>query len=242
MVIALRQPGSSFKPFIYALAIAKNPIGPESPIADTKTKFGEWEPNNYDMKFSGVMMVKTALDYSRNIPAAKMFYLAGGEDAIVKFWKEQGGLVTLKENAGYGAPLAIGAGEVRPLDLMQAYSVLANNGIKRDVFFISKIEDSDGNIIEEHKTIPVDEEEPVLSPAAAYIVTSILSNNDARPESVFWRNALTIAGRTVAAKTGTSNKEISEDKILPRDLWTAGYTPQITTVVWAGNVNGKETK
>lgn len=242
MTLALRQPGSSFKPLIYALAIAKNPIWPESPIADIKTKFAEWEPNNYDMKFNGIMMVKTALDYSRNIPAAKMFYLAGGEDEIVKFWKNKWGLVTLKENAGYGAPLAIGAWEIRPIDLMQAYSVLANNGIKRDVFFITKIEDSDGNILEEHKVIPSNEEEAVLSPAAAYIISSILSNNDARPESVFWRNALTIAGRTVAAKTGTSNKEITKEKILPRDLWTAGYTPQLTTVVWAGNVNGKETK
>lgn len=241
MTIALRQPGSSFKPLIYALAIAKNPIGPESPIADVRTKFWNWEPNNYDMKFNGIMMVKTALDYSRNIPAAKMFYLAWGEDEIVKFWKEKWGLSTLKENAGYGAPLAIGAGEIRPIDLMQAYSILANNGIKRDIFFITKIEDSDGNVIEEHVSQDWSPE-PVLLPSAAYIINRILSDNEARPESTFWRSALSIPGRTVAAKTGTSNKEISKDKILPRDLWTAGYTPQITTIVWAGNVNGKETK
>jgi penicillin-binding protein 1A len=241
MAIALRQPGSSFKPLVYALAVEKNPIGPETPIADIKTKFWNWEPNNYDMKYNGIMMVKTALDYSRNIPAAKMFYLAGGEETIVKFWKEKWGLTTLKENAGYGAPLAIGSAEVRPIDLMQAYSVLANNGIMRDVFFIAKIEDSDGNILEEH-ILPSQAKDPVLSPGAAYIINSILSNNDARPESTFWRNALTIPGRTVAAKTGTSNKEITKDKILPRDLWTVGYTPQITTAVWAGNVNGKETK
>lgn len=241
MATALRQPGSSFKPLIYALAIAKNPIGPESPIADVHTKFWNWEPNNYDLKFNGIMMVKSALDYSRNIPAAKMFYLAGGEDEIVKFWKEKWGLSTLKENAWYGAPLAIGAGEVRPIDLMQAYSIFANNGIKRDLFFISKIEDNDGNIIEEHKA-PTSDPDPVLLPGAAYIISKILSDNDARPESSFWRNALSIPGRMVAAKTGTSNKEISEDKILPRDLWTAWYTPQLTTIVWAGNVNGKETK
>lgn len=241
MTTALRQPGSSFKPLIYALAIAKNPIGPESPIADVRTKFWDWEPNNYDLKFNGIMMVKSALDYSRNIPAAKMFYLAWGENEIVKFWKEKWGLGTLKENAWYGAPLAIGAWEVRPIDLMQAYSILANNGIKRELFFISKIEDNDGNIIEEHK-IPSSNPDPVLLPAAAYITSKILSDNSARPESSFWRNALNIPGRTVAAKTGTSNKEISKEKILPRDLWTAGYTPQITTVVWAGNVNGKETK
>ena len=127
---------------------------------------------------------------------------------------------------------------------MQAYSVLASNGMKHDIYFIERIEDSNGNIIEEQKRKdPVE----ILSPAASYIVSKILSNNNARPESPFWRNALTIAGRTVAAKTGTSNKDVSNGNgkaksILPRDLWTVGYTPQITTVVWAGNVNGKETR
>ena len=70
------RPGSSFKPFVYALAISKNPIGPESPVADTKTKFASWEPDNYDGNFNGIMTVKSALGFSRNIPAAKMFFLA----------------------------------------------------------------------------------------------------------------------------------------------------------------------
>jgi len=186
----------------------------------------------------GIMMLKNALAYSRNIPAIKMFYLAGGEEEIIKFAKSIG-IGTLKDNFGYGAPLAIGAGEVRPIDMLQAYSVFANLGIKRDIYAIERIEDSNGDIIEEVKK-PIEKE--VFSPAASYIITKILSDNDARPESAFWRNALTIPGRVVAAKTGTSNKEITKDKILPRDLWTIGYTPQITTVVWAGNVNGKETK
>ena len=122
---------------------------------------------------------------------------------------------------------------------MQAYSVFANLGIKHDIHAIDKIEDSDGNILEEYKA--PEKLEPVFSPAASYIITKILSDADARPEG-FWRNALSINGKIVAAKTGTSNKEISADKILPRDLWTAGYSTQITTVVWAGNVNGKETR
>jgi membrane peptidoglycan carboxypeptidase len=106
-----------------------------------------------------------------------------------------------------------------------------------------KIVDSDGNTIEEHKDL--EKNEPIFSPAAAYIVNTILSNTEARPEG-FWRTAITVSGgRKVAAKTGTSNKDVSENgekKILPRDLWTAGYSPEITTVVWAGNVDGKETK
>lgn len=146
---------------------------------------------------------------------------------------------TVVENAGYGAPMAIGTAEVRPIDLMQAYSVFANLGIKRDVHAIEKIEDSDGNILEEYKI--EENKEPIFSPASSYIVTKILSDPEARPEG-FWRSALTVSGRDIAAKTGTSNKEVGKDKILPRDLWTAGYSPQITTVVWAGNVDGKETK
>lgn len=242
MAVALRQPGSSFKPLIYALAISKNPIWWESPIADVATKFGKWEPNNYDLKFNGVMTVKNALAYSRNIPAAKMFFLAWGEEEIVKFWKSIG-LASLRENAWYGWPLAIGAAEIRPIELMQAYSVLANNGVRNSIYFISKIEDSDGNILEEQK-ITTEAKEPIFSPAASYIVSKILSDNNARPESTFWRNALTVNGRTLAAKTGTANKPAAKGTktILPGDLWTAGYSPQITTVVWAGNVNGKATR
>jgi membrane peptidoglycan carboxypeptidase len=104
---------------------------------------------------------------------------------------------------------------------------------------IEKIEDSEGVVLETHTVDP--SPKPVFSPAAAYVVTKIISDPEARPDG-FWRNALTIGKRNIAAKTGTSNKEMPGGKILPRDLWTAGYSPQITTVVWAGNVNGKETR
>ncbi len=241
MTTAVRQPGSSFKPIVYSLAIAKNPIWPGSPITDAPTAFGKWRPDNYDRGFKWVMSLETALDYSRNIPAIKMYYLAGQEESIIAYAKWLG-ISTLKENFGYGAPLAIGTAEARPIDMMQAYSVFANNGLKKQLYMIEKIEDTDSNIIEEHKDVVWEE---VMNPAAAYIISKILSNNDARPESSFWRSALSISGRSVAAKTGTSNKDVSkwgEKKILPRDLWTIGFTPQITTVVWAGNIDGKETK
>ena len=232
------QPGSSFKPIVYSLAISKNPIGPESPIADVDTKFRWWHPKNYDWSFLWIMMLKNALDYSRNIPAGKMFYLAWGEAEIVKFWKLLG-LTTIKDTLKYWAPLALWTAQIRPIDLLQAYSVFANLGVKRDLYAIERIENADGQVLEEVKA-PVEKE--IFSPAASYIISRILSDNDARPESPFWRNALSIPGRIIAAKTGTSNKEITKTKILPRDLWTIWYTPQITTVVWAGNVNGKETR
>ncbi len=241
MVTAVRQPGSSFKPIIYSLAIAKNPIWPASPVTDSALSFGKWKPDNYDRQFKWVMTLESALDYSRNIPAIKMYYLAWQEEAIIKYAKWLW-LSNLKDNFGYGAPIAIGTAEAKPIDMMQAYSVFANNGLKKQLYSIEKIIDNEWNIIEEHKDQPWEE---VMNPAAAYIISKILSNNEARPESTFWRNALTIAGRSVAAKTGTSNKDVSkwwDKKILPRDLWTIGFTPQITTVVWAGNIDGKETK
>ena len=239
MTTASRQPWSSFKPIVYSLAIAKNPIWPASPITDTKTKFGNWEPDNYDKKFLWLMTVAKALDYSRNIPAVKMFYLAGQEDLIVRHAQSLW-LITVREKADYGAPMALGTAEVRPIDMMQAYSIFANNGVKRRVTGVVKIEDSNGNVIESNE---MNEWQEVFSPAASYITARILSDEKSRPESEFWRSALRLAGgRISAAKTGTSNKVISKTLILPRDLWTIGFTPQITTVVWAWNVDGRETK
>jgi membrane peptidoglycan carboxypeptidase len=137
--------------------------------------------------------------------------------------------------------MAIGTAELKPIELASAYMTFANYGIKRDITPIMKVEDKHGNIIEEFHQ---DTGKEVLKPAAAYILSTILSDASSRPSS-FWNNVLTLKDRPVAAKTGTSNKDVSKGgkkKILPRDLWTAGYTPQITTVVWAGNVDGTETK
>lgn len=240
IITSKRQPGSSFKPLVYTLAISKNPIGPDTPIFDLKTKFGNWEPNNYDERFMGKMTVKKALDYSRNIPAIKMFYLAGGESSVVDF-AEALGISSLSNDGNYGAPLAIGTGELKPIELLQAYSVFANGGTKKELNPILKIVDKKGNLVEQYTDIPG---KPIVSDAAAYIISSILSDASSRP-SDFWNNVLTLKDRPVAAKTGTSNKDVSKGgkkMILPRDLWTAGYTPQITTVVWAGNVDGSETK
>ena len=239
MITAKRQPGSSFKPIVYALAISKNPIGPETPIYDVDTKFWKWEPENYDQQFEGKMMVKTALDHSRNIPAIKMYYLAWEEKEIVNFGNSIG-INSLKQNMDYWAPLSIGTAELKPIELMQWYSVFANQWKLQPITSILKIEDSDGNILEEHNNIQKPKQ--VFSAWASYILSKILSDNESRPA---WGKRLELKGRFSAAKTGTSNKDVStgkEKKILPRDLWTAWYTPQITTVVWAGNVDGRETK
>lgn len=235
MTTAKRQPGSSFKPLIYGLAISKWAIWPESPVADVETEFGTYKPNNYDEKFEWIMSLGKALAYSRNIPAVKMYFLAGNEKSILPFVKTLW-IDTIKPWE-YWASLALGAGEVRAIDMMQAYSVFANNGIKKEIYAIKKIEDSQWWIIEEHKKTDWQE---VFSPEASYIVNKILSENENRPSSEYWRNALTIKWHTVAAKTWTANKPAKKwtNKILPWDTWTIWYSPNITTVVWAGNVDG----
>jgi penicillin-binding protein 1A len=125
IITSRRQPGSSFKPIVYSLAFSKNPIGPETPIYDVSTKFGKWQPADYDNQFMGRMPIKRALDYSRNIPAAKMFYLAGGEDSIVKYGNSLG-IDSLRLGMSYGAPMAIGTAELKPIELASAYMTFAN--------------------------------------------------------------------------------------------------------------------
>lgn len=244
-----RQPGSSFKPIVYALAMAKSPVGPSTPMYDLPTKFGDWEPKNFDGEFLGKMSVKTALGNSRNIPAVKMFYLAGGQGAVVDFARSAG-IESLDPKADYGAPLAIGVGEVKPIEMAEAYATLANLGVHRDAVGILKVLDSDGNVIEQAGK-PV--ETRVLSEGAAWLVWNMLSDTSSRPD--MWNQFLLPGGgRLVAVKTGTSNKEIAasdpaakgaakdgDKRILPRDLWTVGYTPEVTTVVWVGNADGSPT-
>ncbi|MDD3120250.1 MAG: transglycosylase domain-containing protein [Candidatus Gracilibacteria bacterium] len=240
IITSKRQPGSSFKPIEYALAISKYPISPESPIYDLKTKFGGWTPDNYDQKFLGKLTVAKALDYSRNIPAAKMFVVAGGEENVVDFANNLG-IDSLEQGKSYGVPLAIGAGEVKPIEMAQAYSTFANYGYKKEITPVLKIEDRKGNMIDGYYE---SKGRSIFSEAASYILSKILSDASSRPNA-FRNQNLTLKGRPVAAKTGTSNKVIMKGKnktILPGDLWTCGYTPQFTTIVWVGNVDGSAMK
>ena len=247
VVTSKRQPGSSFKPLVYALAMANSPVGPESPVYDVPTKFGDWDPKNFDGNFMGKMTLRTALDQSRNIPAAKMFYLAGGEGPVVKFARDAG-VKSLNEDGNYGAPLSIGTGEAKPIEMAEAYMTLANLGVHKDVSAVEKVVDADGNVIEEWQK-PA--ETRVLPESAAWLVWKILSDPSGRPAD--WNGFLLPKdGRPVAVKTGTSNMEVGADRkgavsvkgedgtrrILPRDLWTDGFTPQITAVAWAGNADG----
>lgn len=236
------QNGSSFKPFVYALAIDTKPVGSKTPIYDVKTSFPWYEgyPKNFDGKFMGKMNLTTALDYSRNIPALKMFYVAWGEKNIINLMKKLW-VTSLKEDERYGATLALWTGEISVLELAGAYSVFANLWYKKEVSPIMKIIDSKWLVIEERGEKDFAWEK-VFDESSSYIINTILSDTGSRPS--WWNSFISLSWRTVAAKTWTSTKNKIQNwkkVVYPRNLWTIGYTPQVTTVVWAWNLDGKET-
>jgi membrane peptidoglycan carboxypeptidase len=233
------QPWSTFKPFVYSMGIFNEQIWTKTPIYDLETEFSsDYTPANFDWKFIWKMNISTALNNSRNIPAIKMFYMAGWEKNIVSFMKKLW-VNSLKTHGLYWAPLALWTWEMTPLELATAYSVFANMWVKKEITPILKIVDSKWNIIEE-KTDKINEEK-IISENQTYIINNILSDTSSRPE--FWNNYVSLKDRIVSAKTGTSTKQYmlnGKKDIYPANLWTAWYTPQITTVVWAWNTDWKQ--
>ncbi len=248
MVHVPRQPGSSFKPLVYAAAFEQG-YSPATVLYDVPTKIGDDEPQNFDLKFMGPITIRAALGASRNIPAAKAFFLAGGEEKILSLVARMGApspLVRRNELAqerpdgfDYGWPLALGAAETSLYEMAQAYTTFAAQGAYKPFVSIRRITDKKGNILYESQ---VQEEEQAIDPRIAYQITSILSDESARP-SEFWRTQLTIPGYQTAAKTGTSNKclEFAPDGdcrlIKPDNGWVLGYTPNLFTGVWIGNAD-----
>jgi membrane peptidoglycan carboxypeptidase len=256
VIRAPRQPGSSFKPFSYVAAFL-NGYNPATILYDVPTKIGDDEPENFDNSFWGPLTIRRALGASRNIPAAKSFFLAGGEEAVIGLAADVGipSIRTRKEELTaargevyeYGWPLSIGAAEVPLYEMVQGYLTFARSGKAVDLVSILKIEDRLGNIL--YQTPEEPEERDVLDPRAAYMITSILSDEGVRPEE-YWRTQLSVPGFQTAAKTGTSNKCLKRAKAAsentlgrcvdskPDNTWTIGYTPNLVTGVWAGNASG----
>jgi len=251
MITSRLQPGSTFKPFTYALAIKNNRIWNKTPVYDLQTTFPwKYTPANFDGRFMGKMTIETALNNSRNIPAIKMFFLAGWEKVIIDFmdklWVKT--LAKFKQEYRenhwreyvYWASMSLWTWLMTPLELAWAYSVFANWGKKVDINPILKIVDSKWNIIEDN-SIKKAKKEQVMSADLAYIMNTILSNTNARP--AFWNTYLSLPDRKIAAKTWTSTKQFYKwwvKKIYPRNLWTIWYTPQITTVVWVWNTDWEQ--
>ncbi|MFA6973126.1 MAG: PBP1A family penicillin-binding protein [Parcubacteria group bacterium] len=221
-----RQPGSSFKPFVYAKAFEKG-FQPETLVLDAQTNFGpdgsgrNYVPRNYDGKFHGVLTMRQALSMSLNVPAIKTLREVGIDDALEIAHRL--GITTLNDRNRYGLSLVIGGGEVTLLDETSGFSVFANDGKRNPVDPILKILNNKKEIIRENTPKNL----PVLDPQIARKIDSILSDNQARTPIFGPNNKLFIPGRTVAAKTGTTQEF--------RDAWTVGFTPYIAVGVWAGN-------
>ena len=249
VTISPRQPGSSFKPLVYAAAIQNAGIGSGTYLGDYKTIFNQHDqPNDYDGKFLGHITIRQAIGGSRNIPAIKAFYVAGGEDKVLDF-VEKLGILNLRqfrdefnkdsEKRGwtfyFGWPMAIGSGEVRLLDLVNAYATFANQGKYNAPNPILEVRDRNGVLLESFRD--PESGKQVIDPQIAYIINSILSDVSVRPPGS-WRWLLTFEGHNVADKTGTSNKTVG-GRELPNNDVTVGYTPSLAAGFWVGNTNGK---
>lgn len=222
---SLRQPGSSFKPIVYATAF-KDKYNPAFVLYDVPTDFGGgYKPDNYDGNTHGPVTMRQALANSLNIPAVKTISLVGVDKSINT--AKDLGITSLTRGADfYGPPLVLGSGEVELLDLVGAYSVFANQGTKNNVTGIFKITNQKGDVLEEYKP---DTGKEVIDKGVAFEISDILSDNGARSMVFGSRSKLYVPGHTVAAKSGTTSDY--------RDAWTLGYTPQIAAGVWVGNNN-----
>ena len=235
----LRQPGSALKPFVYLTAFEQG-YTPETVLFDVPTEFAArnelcpsppdfknedpacFHPENFDGDFRGPVPLRTALAQSINVPAVKTLYLAGLKKTVTNAYAM--GLTTLTSPDLYGLSLVLGGGAIRLVDLVGAYGVLSQDGVKHAQSLVLEVKDADGNVLESFK----DQTRQVVNAQSARLVNNILSDVDAR-RGLFQNSfGLTVfPDHDVALKTGTSNDY--------RDAWTVGYTPSIVVGVWAGN-------
>lgn len=234
---AKRQPGSSFKPFAYATALQKG-YTDFTVLFDLKTEFNYncapdalqekdrfdidcYHPQNYDGLYRGPVTLRQSLSQSLNLPSVKTLYLAGVADTIDL--AESMGITTLADRERFGLSLVLGGAEVKLADITSAYGVFAADGMRSPWSFIQKIESSNGAVLEEKENEP----ERVLDAQIARMINNILSDNSARAPVFGYSSSLYLAGRDVAAKTGTTQEN--------RDAWVIGYSPNLVTGVWTGN-------
>ncbi len=232
---AYRQPGSSFKPFVYAAAFNKG-YTDQTVLFDLKTEFNTncsptskpltagakcYSPNDYDLKFPGPLTLRQALGQSRNIPAVKLLYLVGINDALDLAKKM--GITNLGDKNQYGLTLVLGGGEVSLLDMTGAYGTFATDGVKHATVGVLSVLGPNGDKIEEYQ----DKNEVVLPVNTARLITDILADDNARAPAYGVHSNLWFGNRQVAVKTGTTNDY--------KDAWVIGYTPNVVVGAWAGN-------
>ncbi|MFH1566215.1 MAG: PBP1A family penicillin-binding protein [bacterium] len=227
VTLSLRQPGSAIKPLTYVTAF-EHGFTPSTVLFDVPTEFSggvgqpPYKPVNYNGDYSGPVQVRYALANSINVAAVKMLKLVGVENLIET--AKRFGITTFSDPSRYGLSLTLGGGEVRLLELTNAFGVFANSGVYHTPISILKVVDSKGNVLDEEKT---NAGEKVIDSGYTYLISDILSDNYARAAVFGLYSNLVIPGHTVAVKTGTTNDI--------RDNWTIGYTPSIVIGVWAGN-------
>ena len=224
---AQRQPGSSFKPFVYAAAIEKG-FSPSTMVNDAPLSIGSmetgsqaWEPKNYDGKYEGMMRLRTALAKSKNLVSVRIIRAIGpsyAQEYIQRFGFEA------EKHPPY-LTMALGAGSVTPLQMASAYSVFANGGYRVDPFLINKMTDSKGTVLFEAKPTHAGEDATrVLDARTAFVMDSMLQEVTKTGTAGSARAKL---GRNdIAGKTGTTNDS--------HDAWFAGYSPKVVAIAWIG--------
>lgn len=229
-----RQPGSSFKPLVYALAFEKG-YSPETILFDVLTKFKatpeDYTPHNYSDHYFGPVSMKKALAGSLNVPAVKTMYLVGVENVLNLV--EKMNYTTFNDRSRFGLSIVLGGGEVKLLEHVAGYATFANEGEYHQPMAILKIVDKDGKTLEENRP-EENRAKKIFEPQTTKLLTSVLSNNNERAYVFGQNNYLTLGSRPVAAKTGTTNDY--------KDAWTVGYTPSLAVGVWVGNTKGEAMK
>lgn len=237
VILRPRQPGSSIKPLNYALAIKDQKITPATSFADVPTCFGvlgqpSYCPVNYDGTFHGLTQTRFALGNSYNIPAVKVLAL-NGLNNFINFATSLG-ITTFNDPTQYGLSLTLGGGEVKPIDMAEAYGVFANSGIKQPLTAITKVADWKGNVLEEYDPKKAKlSGERILDSGVTYLISHMLLDNNARSGAFGTSSFLVVKNHPeVSVKTGTTNDR--------RDNWTIGYTRDAVVVVWVGNNDNTE--
>jgi 1A family penicillin-binding protein len=233
MAVTPRQPGSSFKMFTYTAAIESRQVNMVTPILDEPLVFPlgagkdgllPYQPQNYDRRYHGTVPLKMAMGNSLNIPALKV-ELRMGIPTVLSAARRMGVTSLTQPDDFYRMSLTLGGYEVPLLDMATGASTLATLGVRHDPAPIVKIEDGLGRSVFHFD--PKKNETRAIDPQVAFIIASIMSDDRNRCLEFGCNGDLTLPGRHVAAKTGTTQDF--------RDNWTVGFTPSLTTAVWVGN-------
>ncbi len=240
-----RQPGSSIKPLMYATTFQEKTLNPGSLLLDIPTCFEipgqpNYCPKNYDGTYKGPVTVRRSLGNSLNIPAVKSLSTIGVETFMQQ--AEKMGITTWHDPVNYGLSLTLGGGEVKMIEMAEAFAVLANQGIRAPLTPILKVEDYTGEVLMEvdldkkradyQRLMEFDQQSAgdlkrVMDRAPAYLTAHIMQDNQARVEAFGANSSLVIPNQIVSAKTGTTNDL--------KDNWTIGFTPEYLVATWVGN-------